>query len=429
MGQSPMRLDGGCATSGATARGRDCPGSAPPRGPCAKERRREPRGPGARGLPRDRPPSWAGFSRLTAGQAGASKEQVVQTGRGVGRRGGRGGRCGGRGRNGGRKVRACTHLHSMRAPLGHDGRCVRARPLQLACSPSLNPLGGMMKVNSLNHFKSVFAGQFFVKSADQNYALARWARIVGLAREFFIQAHQAVEKYLKAALVLNDVSVRAYQHDIVGLFEEHTRVFGDLAVVRLEKPELLNPELWLMSDAREFINHLEVDGNPNSRYRLTSYAARRSDLFTLDELVRRVRRLTVGLNWRVGQDWTTDNDVAESEGQTFRETLTRHPRFQPRGSIVPLPMADNESSYSLSRSFLTGNVAFVEELPPEYHMIPGTVAPRLGPMENSYLYLVAEALRSGEASQDVHDGTIWIVDNIYLPTSTRDELRRLALGA
>jgi hypothetical protein len=61
---------------------------------------------------------------------------------------------------------------------------------------------------SLNHFKSVFAAQFFVVPADRNYFLARFTRINGIPEEFWWQSLQAIEKYLKAGLVLNGESVK-----------------------------------------------------------------------------------------------------------------------------------------------------------------------------------------------------------------------------
>jgi len=284
-----------------------------------------------------------------------------------------------------------------------------------------------MIFESSNHFKSVFAHQFFIRAADHNYVVARWARIVGLTREFFIQAHQAVEKYLKAALVLNGLPVLKYRHDIVLLFRKHLEVFGDLAVVNLEKPDKLDSELWKMPSAFRFIQHLESNGNPDSRYRLTSFAAYSSDLFHLDELVRRLRRLTIGLDWAVGQDWAVSDELTDCKGVTYRQALMRHPRAQIRGEILDESELARKLSPSLNDALLLGNVAFYESLEPEHLRIPGTVASWLGPLENSYLFLLAEALRDGRVNQVVRDGTLWIIDNILLPPPVRDELRRLAL--
>ena len=66
----------------------------------------------------------------------------------------------------------------------------------------------------LNHFQSVCAGSFFIAPADQNYFLARFSKFTDLGNEFWWQALQAVEKYLKAGLVLNKVSVKSFNHSL-----------------------------------------------------------------------------------------------------------------------------------------------------------------------------------------------------------------------
>ena len=75
---------------------------------------------------------------------------------------------------------------------------------------------------------------------------------------------------------------------------------------------------------------------------------------------------------------------------------------------------------------MMGNVALFKDLGLEHRKVPSTVASWLGPIENSYLYLLAQALRDRRADQKVRDGTMWIIDNIYLPRPVQRELRALS---
>ncbi|MEP0960647.1 MAG: hypothetical protein ABJQ70_09560 [Roseobacter sp.] len=87
-----------------------------------------------------------------------------------------------------------------------------------------------------NHFKSVFAHNFFVEPADRNYFLARFSKAFGMPEEFWWHALQAVEKYLKAGLFLNGRSVKkGFGHTMEELWDEQKNTFAELLVDRLEK--------------------------------------------------------------------------------------------------------------------------------------------------------------------------------------------------
>ena len=53
---------------------------------------------------------------------------------------------------------------------------------------------------------------FFIRTADNNYINARWCAFHGLDLDFFWQALHCLEKYMKAALVLNDRPALVYRH-------------------------------------------------------------------------------------------------------------------------------------------------------------------------------------------------------------------------
>lgn len=165
-----------------------------------------------------------------------------------------------------------------------------------------------MQGNSLNHFKSVFAHKFFVHPADSNYFIARLTRIFGLHEEFYWQSMQCIEKYLKASLITNDIDTRKIRHRISEAFDIHRNNFGALAISDFIKPADLKEQHWRAETPERFVNRIEQYGHPDTRYGLVSWSNEPSDLFKLDQLVFSIRRLTIGLDWIVGQDWQLDSD-------------------------------------------------------------------------------------------------------------------------
>ena len=54
----------------------------------------------------------------------------------------------------------------------------------------------------------------FIETADENYILARWAAINHLDLDFLGLGLHAIEKYLKALLLLNEKPAKKYGHNI-----------------------------------------------------------------------------------------------------------------------------------------------------------------------------------------------------------------------
>jgi hypothetical protein len=61
--------------------------------------------------------------------------------------------------------------------------------------------------------------ELFISTADDNYTLARWCFQQKLNVDFFWLAVHCLEKYFKAALLMNGHSSQGYNHRIVDLYE------------------------------------------------------------------------------------------------------------------------------------------------------------------------------------------------------------------
>lgn len=134
---------------------------------------------------------------------------------------------------------------------------------------------------NLNHFKSVIAYQHFVYPADRDYVISRWLLLQNFSEEFFWHAAQAVEKYLKASLLLNGRSVKKQGHDLVQLYSDHKSAVGTLAITAFERPPGLHVDYWHDETIEVYLRKLSQFGSADSRYRLLSWNRSIDDLFKL----------------------------------------------------------------------------------------------------------------------------------------------------
>ena len=135
----------------------------------------------------------------------------------------------------------------------------------------------------------------FIETADQNYLLARVCYFNGLYNDFFWNAAQSIEKYLKASLLLNGFSVKDTGHDLDKLFKEVQNYAQELIA-----PELIEPDQvdvgWRKEKTFDFVSRVNEYGSSNNRYNELGYYLRLEDLLKLDQLVFYLWRCVCQLN-------------------------------------------------------------------------------------------------------------------------------------
>lgn len=278
--------------------------------------------------------------------------------------------------------------------------------------------------DSLNHFKSVSAHKLFIEAADQNYLLARWMLVNAFHQEFFWQATQAIEKYFKASLLTNDVSVSTMGHKLPDLESEHRKVFGDLAFARFCKPDALHSDFWRDEDYLKYLNRISRNGDPDGRYGLIGWALGRSELFKLDQLVFALRRLTVGLDWIVGGEWEVSPGHESFAGQTYRQALEADAQFLPRGLPGGLAIALRNPGRDRGDLLHAWNFEFSRNDDDLRKKAPPSVAPALGGFRNGFLFIHWDEIRRAEHLDPIlFDGMMWLIDRIMLPRGEKEALR------
>jgi hypothetical protein len=161
-----------------------------------------------------------------------------------------------------------------------------------------------------------------VRTADDNYVTARWCAINRLNTDFLWLALHALEKYLKAVLLLNGRSSTGYRHDIVRLYTKVKAIAGPLLPDLLTKPADLHIYSWFGRTPEQFVEHLLRNGNADNRYLFYGYTTRSQDLHMLDQMVFSIRRLICQLDERIFPG--SDPNLPTI---TNREVLTRQPHY------------------------------------------------------------------------------------------------------
>lgn len=209
---------------------------------------------------------------------------------------------------------------------------------------------------SVTASKTNLVHELFVRTADENYITARWCAMNQLHTDFLWLAVHALEKYLKAVLLMNGCSSRGYGHDVVRLLAEVRGIAGDLLPTQLEKPTDLEIYHWRERTPETFVEHMLSNGNADNRYLIYGFVTSGQDLHMLDQMVFAVRRLICALDARV-----FPSRRANAPTFTHREVLTRQPEYYGR-MFMPLDalIGDQEDSPARTAA-LNLNMAFAPD--------------------------------------------------------------------
>ena len=256
----------------------------------------------------------------------------------------------------------------------------------------------------------------FTDMADQDYLAARLAYGAEMFNLFFWSAGQAIEKYLKASLLLNGRSAKGYEHNLEELFAEVCEYASELFPAKLSKPEGLEVnsffgwDTWPDESPAQFVKRFNSYANANVRYNAFSFVVHTRDLFCLDQFVFHARRAAMSLDdyplRKVPKDW--------------RELLKESPGFQPHRTDFnkPLERLRGKDMYEAALSW---------NFP---------LAPKDYPHENSpirsvmytpfYVMTILGAEEQDSDGTEMADLADWVVGNIKLPKDIKRELRKQA---
>ena len=269
--------------------------------------------------------------------------------------------------------------------------------------------------------------ELFVDTADDNYVAARWCFVEGLNVDYLWLGVHALEKYMKAALLLNgrsgkgyldgDGKLRHFGHDIVALYECVKAFASDLLPNNLAQPGGLELGHWRDEEPEDFVRRLYRDGNADNRYQLFGFVQHREDLFKLDTMVFALRRLCVPLD-----AYYLSRHHPGTRNPTHRDILTDQADWWTVSSTCKLEKtADGKRGGRLRDMLLSFNFPFAPKDYAHGRLRIGTASHNpvlarsiLNPLERS-LDNVSVA-RAAELCD-------WVLENIKLPKDVEVQLR------
>ncbi|MCW2086187.1 UNVERIFIED_ORG: hypothetical protein M2193_008362 [Bradyrhizobium japonicum] len=254
--------------------------------------------------------------------------------------------------------------------------------------------------------KNSIINELFIATADDNYVLARWCFHQHLNVDFYWLAVHALEKYLKAILLLNGKSAKSYGHDVVKLYASVMPLAPELFPAILQKPEDRMPdEYWHNETMVDFIGRLHRDGQADNRYQLFGYSRQPEDLWKLDQVVYSVRRACRPL-----ETYVLGKPLDGSTNLSNRDLLKKYPKRWQLSSRLENTMSGKNGD-ELKHAALTWNFPFA---PPDYNQPPVSyTSASQNPVLVRRLY---DPLEAGPL-HFAHNDALWnwVKDNIQLP--------------
>ncbi len=261
--------------------------------------------------------------------------------------------------------------------------------------------------------KHSIVNELFIATADDNYVLARWCFHQHLNVDFYWLAVHALEKYLKAILLLNGESAKSYSHDVVKLYASVRPLAPELFPAALDKPEDRMPdEYWHVEKVADFVARLHRDGQADNRYQLFGYSRQPEDLWKFDQIVFVVRRMCRPLEaYELGEPRDGATNLSN------RDILGKYPQRWRLNSRLEDTMSGKRGE-ELMRAALTWNFPFA---PADYNQPPVSyTSSSQNPVLVRRLY---DPLEAGPAHFSHNDALWkWVKDNIQLPKTLIAEI-------
>lgn len=265
----------------------------------------------------------------------------------------------------------------------------------------------------------------FVDTADQNYLIARWAYHRGMFGDFFWNAAHCLEKYLKAALILNghsatsSITGRKYDHDLLELFKDVGDFAGDLLPKTLKKPSELKKYRWDEESLVNFLTRFNQFGDANNRYNMYGYVQRLEDLHHFDQAAFAFRRIAFRLDACpfIGPE-------PAGVSTTVRDFLASDPRYTPRG---PASRLDKLLTTTGNDELRDAGLKLNFVLAPEGYEHGLTEGARFGWSASNpvlYIWIIGRVTSAPDHQKDLKAAELadWVLNYIQLPKAVRQQV-------
>lgn len=256
--------------------------------------------------------------------------------------------------------------------------------------------------------------ELFINTADDNYVAARWCYQNGLNVDFFWLAVHSLEKYLKAALLLNGHSSKNFGHEIEKLYAAVRPLAPELLLVNLDKPPGYEVDFWFSETPEAFVKRLYRDGQADNRYQLFGYVLHMEDLLKFDQLIFAVRPLCQPLEARFVSEKAT-NSPNESRRQRMAKGKENSIWHNLRANLERT--SNGLRGEEAQKALLDWNYPFAS---PEYKHPPFRYATS---SQNPVLVRrLFDPLRGASSFEDADKLWAWVKGNIQLSNPLKKEI-------
>lgn len=195
----------------------------------------------------------------------------------------------------------------------------------------------------------------FRDAADEDYLVARIAARHSLHFQFCWSSQQALEKYLKAILLLNNEPIKG-SHKLTDFINKACDISGDLLPYIICPPNSHPTSTNALfahkpfEPVYEYIQRVEQYGDPNNRYRTFSIRVDGYDLNKLDQMVFLLRRVAFPLDM-----------IVSGLGVTARSYLSEYRDVQLHPEMSFQKSIHKNGKDEIEESFRWRNFTFFEE--------------------------------------------------------------------
>lgn len=258
--------------------------------------------------------------------------------------------------------------------------------------------------------KNGIVRDMFIRTADENYITARWCASNSLFTDFLWLSLHSVEKYLKAALLLNGQFVKGSSHNISGLFSDFQKIAGEFLPTTLQRPPRLDMD-WRDQNTSDFVQGLASGGDPHNRYLMYGHITDPEDVHRLDILVFAIRRACHNLDTLLLQ--------GQPDQFSIRQALRENPKLT-FSQGLPLDWLITAKDTPLRRAALNLNFAFA---PADYLHMPdhGSSSDHVSPLD-TYFFDNLDSPRQESQEVAIELGR-WLLDNVQLPGDLKSKIR------
>jgi hypothetical protein len=273
--------------------------------------------------------------------------------------------------------------------------------------------------------KSDLILRLFVDTADQDYLTARWCYCVGNFHTFAWLAEQAIEKYCKAFLLYQDISVQKFKnHNIVVLFAEVRARDKNCVLpdkITLGGSEALGTDEWQGKSVEEHIKYFNKYGSAHNRYGLVGLNVTQPHLHGMDAICYSLRAAMQSQSFV--PEGVFEQQLRLTRPEDKFEGLVKLPwMLAPTAQLErlylkKLSIGDDEVQ---QRVFKNLNHAFFDEHEEDESAFSGWSF-RGSPLGN-HLVRLAVIEPTDHSKEMVNQMREWVRDNVFLPKDIKRQL-------